>query len=177
MMEFSIFDEVIDDPQVEIDEKQTIQRARYVLSLYKKKLYRQANIKQDPQVTSQLSLTPPTFSSGLSDQMAKRLEVEETAQDIITAIFKAINQMYVTTAVPTLYYRQLLYYRFLDFEVHSVIAVRERLAGEFPRRIEYDYNPVMLDKHVYYHDERQALIAFAQAFHSEHAQESLVVYR
>ena len=38
MMEFSIFDEVIDDPQVEVDKKQTIQRARYVLSLYKKKL-------------------------------------------------------------------------------------------------------------------------------------------
>ena len=38
MMEFSIFDEVIDDPQVEIDEKQTIQRARYVLITIQKEI-------------------------------------------------------------------------------------------------------------------------------------------
>lgn len=56
--------------------------------------------------------------------MAKRLEIEEKEQEIITAIFEGINQMYVTTSIPTPYYRQLLYYSFLDFEVYLVIAVR-----------------------------------------------------
>ena len=176
MDQISIFGEDI-DPKVEIDADQTSKRAKYVLDLYKKCLYRQANVASEPNVTSQITMTPPTFSSGGSDKIGRELEIQEKARDIINSIFDAINDMYVSTNVPTPYYRQLLYYRFLDFKMQSVIDVRQALAKDFSRRIECDYNDVMLDEHVYYRDQKRALVAFAQVFKCDHAEEEVVVYK